>query len=243
METRIQAEVEELVSMFKKTGGRDIDPNDVIVTCVCNIASIIFGQRFKITDPKLTELVSLTNQFSLGSANMLATHFLPLLRFLPRYRKEFQTVKVSVRKMLDSLAERIQHCLTETSSESFVRSFVQRGENFDRQQLLFTIRDLFFAGTETTTTTLRWALIFLANYPNIQEQLQQEVDSTVPKSRHPMMEDRAKLPLMEAFILEVMRFKTIVPLALPHFTACDTEVVFFFIPAKTGVSSIFISFY
>ena len=36
--------------------------------------------------------------------------------------------------------------------------------------------DLFRAGTETTATTLTWAIIYLARNPDIQKQLRTEVD-------------------------------------------------------------------
>ena len=35
--------------------------------------------------------------------------------------------------------------------------------------------DLFRAGTDTTATTLTWAIMYLAKYPDIQAQLQQEI--------------------------------------------------------------------
>lgn len=37
------------------------------------------------------------------------------------------------------------------------------------------------------------------------------------------MNDREKLPYTTAFILETLRFYPIVPVGLPHKTACDTE--------------------
>jgi cytochrome P450 len=38
------------------------------------------------------------------------------------------------------------------------------------------------------------------------------------------------LSYVEAAILEIMRYKTLVPLGVPHFTMCDTEVGGYFIP-------------
>jgi len=45
----------------------------------------------------------------------------------------------------------------------------------------------------------------------------------------------ASLPYVEATILEVMRHKTLIPLALPHRTMTDTEVGGYFIPEDTMV--------
>ncbi|KFZ68483.1 Cytochrome P450 2J5, partial [Podiceps cristatus] len=39
---------------------------------------------------------------------------------------------------------------------------------YDEENLIQTIFDLFLAGTETTATTLRWALLFMVVYPDIQ---------------------------------------------------------------------------
>ena len=46
-----------------------------------------------------------------------------------------------------------------------------------------------------------------------------------------------RLPYVEATILEVLRYKTIGPMAMPHFTSKDTEVSGCFIPRGTTVSS------
>jgi len=44
------------------------------------------------------------------------------------------------------------------------------------------------------------------------------------------------LPYVEATILELMRYKTVVPFAILHCTLKDTEVGGYFVPAKTIVS-------
>ena len=59
----------------------------------------------------------------------------------------------------------------------------------------------------------------------IQDRLQRELDAVVPLSsgRLPDLSDEPNLPFTEAFTLEVMRYKTLVPL-LQHATLRDTEV-------------------
>ncbi|KFP55384.1 Cytochrome P450 2J2, partial [Cathartes aura] len=39
---------------------------------------------------------------------------------------------------------------------------------FQEENLVACTLDLLFAGTETTSTTIRWALLYMAIYPEIQ---------------------------------------------------------------------------
>ena len=65
--------------------------------------------------------------------------------------------------------------------------------------------DFFGAGTETTSSALRWALVYLVNYPDIQEQLFQNIRDNVGTGNLPSVQDKTKLPLVEAFIMECLR--------------------------------------
>ena len=76
--------------------------------------------------------------------------------------------------------------------------------------------DLFFAGSETTSTTLTWAILYMVRYPDIQEKVQKEIDGVVGLNRSPNMTDKPHLHYTEAVIMEVQRHSNIVPLGLRH---------------------------
>lgn len=40
--------------------------------------------------------------------------------------------------------------------------------HYHEKNLIFTVSNLFGAGTDTTAATLRWGLLFMAKYPHIQ---------------------------------------------------------------------------
>ena len=63
--------------------------------------------------------------------------------------------------------------------------------------LKVTLFDLFLAGSETTSTTLTWAVLFMVRYPEVQRKVQEELDRVVGQNRHPSVRDRPNLPYTE----------------------------------------------
>lgn len=135
---------------------------------------------------------------------------------------------------------------------SFIRSFVdaEGRDTYDRDELLFILRDMIIAGAESSSTTVMWAIVLLADHRDVQARLHDEIDAVVGAGGHvgqsesdvggrrlPSLADRSRLPYVEATILEVMRFKTILPLGLPRETTREVEVNGYTIPAGTSVKN------
>ena len=238
MEKRIQREVEELLNGINELNGKAFDPVNLVASSVMNvIVSIIFGKRFQQTDPKLEKMIILVRRMIREAIDPIAINVVPCLRFLPRFKKILQKSHALDDAMFEILQERVELSLSGDTEESFISCFVEEeGPEYDRKQLLYTLRDLFLAGSETTSTTLLWFLFYMANHPEIQKRLQKQIDEVVPRSRLPSLDDKSRLTYVEATTMEVMRIKTILPMALPHQTLYDCEIAGFFIPANSLVS-------
>ena len=55
-----------------------------------------------------------------------------------------------------------------------------------------SIVDLFVAGSETTSTTIRWSVLYLINNPDVLAKVQKEIDEVVPKDTLPSLEHKEK---------------------------------------------------
>ena len=75
---------------------------------------------------------------------------------------------------------------------------------------------MFIAGTETTSTSISWALLLLLTHPHIQHKCHQQINQVLGSGRAPMAEDRAEMTYVEATCMEVLRWASIAPVSVPH---------------------------
>ena len=52
--------------------------------------------------------------------------------------------------------------------------------------------DMFVAGSDTTSNTLSWIVLYLAKFRHVQAKLHAELDEIVGRSRNPVLADRPK---------------------------------------------------
>ncbi|XP_009330510.1 PREDICTED: vitamin D 25-hydroxylase [Pygoscelis adeliae] len=227
--------------------GRPFDLKHLITNAVSNITNlIIFGERFTYEDTEFQHMIEIfsENIELAASASVFLYNAFPWIGILP-FGKHQQLFKnaAEVYDFLHELIERVSENRKPQSPRHFVDAYLDEmdcNENdpestYSRENLIFSVGELIIAGTETTTNVLRWALLFMALYPNIQGQVQKEIDLVIGPNKMPALEEKCKMPYTEAVLHEVLRFCNIAPLGIFHATSKDTVVRGYSIPEGTTV--------
>ncbi|XP_069092218.1 cytochrome P450 2K1-like isoform X2 [Pleurodeles waltl] len=106
---------------------------------------------------------------------------------------------------------------------------------FHDKNLKCVVRNLFTAGMETTSTSLRWGMLLMMKYPDIQRKVQEEIERVLG-SAQARYEHRMRMPYTNAVIHEIQRFANILPMSIPHETATDVTFKGYFIPKGTAIT-------
>ncbi|KAG2107400.1 cytochrome P450 [Suillus discolor] len=102
-------------------------------------------------------------------------------------------------------------------------------------QIRWAAGSMYGAGSETTMGTVLAFILAMALYPDIQTKIRMELDHVVGHGQLPTLDDRSRLPYVNAAIKEIMRWNPVVPLSLPHFTSKEDVYQGFRVPKGTIV--------
>ncbi|KAF7692655.1 cytochrome P450 2G1-like [Silurus meridionalis] len=229
MEGWIQEESKHLLDTIKETNSAQFDPTFFLSRAVSNIiCALVFGQRFSYEDGHFLHLLQVINgvlRFGSSTWGQLYNVFPWLVELLPGKHlkvlndveelKAFSRIKVQEHK----------GSMDPDNPRDFIDCFLIRlsqekdspNTEFHYENLIASVLNLFLAGTETTSTTIRYALMLLIKHPEIQDRMQKEIDTVIGQERSPSMEDRKSLPFTDAVIHEVQRYIDLVPLNVPHY--------------------------
>jgi len=236
MEIKIQNEISQLVAAFNSRNGSEVDPLVLIEKALLNVIyNLLFGERLE-SDEESMKFIRHTSELVHSAFDPVLFTF-PIAAHLPVYKKLLSELSTLSDKIITFYHNKIQDSLSKPESvNNFIKDFVeQAGSDYDENELVFILRDILLGGTGSTAMAISWAILYLANNPDIQDRAQKEIDSVVSTDRLPSLSDKASLPYTEAFMLETLRIRALGPLGAPHVTLCDTEVAGYKIPANTLV--------
>ncbi|KAL8173135.1 UNVERIFIED_CONTAM: hypothetical protein K2H54_040530 [Gekko kuhli] len=242
IEDKIVEECHFLIQKFESFEGKPFETTTIINAAVANIiVSILLGKRYEYEDPTYIRLLNLFSEMSqlLETPSVALYNMFPALGFLSGGRK----IIIKHRDELYAFIEAtfLEHLkeLDVNDQRSFIDAFLiqqqeEKNKNqsngfFHNENLKAVVENLFGAGMETTSNTLRWGLLLMMKYPEIQKKVQEEIIKVIG-SAQPRIEHRAKLPYTDAVIHEVQRFANIVPMNVPHATTADVTLGDYFIP-------------
>ncbi|ETW77249.1 cytochrome P450 monooxygenase 26 [Heterobasidion irregulare TC 32-1] len=94
---------------------------------------------------------------------------------------------------------------------------------------------LYIAGTDTTASLLAFFILALLRYPEVQERAQSELDAIVGRDRLPEYEDKEALPYINAICQELLRWRMVAPLGVPHAVMEDDVYEGLFIPKGSQI--------
>ncbi|XP_074447929.1 cytochrome P450 2C8-like isoform X2 [Larus michahellis] len=247
IEERIQEESEHLLEEINKTKGTPFDPTFMLSCAVSNIiCSIVFGRRYDYKDKKFLALMNnMNNIFEMMNSywGQLYQMFSNILDYLPGPHNKIFTEFDALKAFVAEEVKIHQATLDPSSPQDFIDCFLTKmqeekehpNSSFHMKNLITSTFDLFIAGTETTSTTVRYGLLLLLKYPKIQEKVQEEIDRVVGRSRKPCVADRTQMPYTDAVVHEIQRFISLVPLSVPRAVTKDLCFREYVIPKGTTI--------
>ncbi|KAK3106170.1 hypothetical protein FSP39_014185 [Pinctada imbricata] len=241
-ETIILKEVATLLEKVKEKDGKPFDINQPIHISIANvICSISFGCRYSHDDVYISKLVSLIDDFLVNPNVIGPLTFLPFLKYIPF--DPFQWSKL--RRMSDELREHCRSILTnhrESYNPGQIRDVVDRlidkqntendtsESSFTDDKLIQSLFELFMGGTDTTSTAMRWFILFVIKNPDVQHRMRKEIKENVGEGSLVTWQDKQCLRFCEAVILETLRMGNIAPFSIPHTVSQDFILSDYVIP-------------
>ncbi|XP_072537915.1 cytochrome P450 2J2-like [Salminus brasiliensis] len=248
LELSIQQESVFLCQAFKDEKGA-FNPLFYLNNAVSNIISaLVFGHRFEYHDERFLNILRLDTEAILlaGSAQtQLYNAFPRLFDYLPGPHQKFFANYKTILEFLKDEIRKHQEDFDPLEPRDYIDAYLLEMEKknsdpeagFNIETLVITTLDMFEAGTETAATTLRWGLLYMMKYPEIQKQVQEEIDRVIGQSRQPCLSDKPNMPYTEAVVHEIQRAGNVVPLGFPKKASKDTTLGGYFIPKGTTVTT------
>ena len=250
MEELVNDEVEVLCKSLESEKGKFLNISKSFnIAAVNALWKVLTGERMSQEDPKVQKLISRIEKISKDQASPVAqlANFNTLL-FELMEKIGLSDVRETVKDtyaIFEAAIQEHEKTLQEDDLRDFMDAYLREvnnstpGSSFHGKKgpvsLKNVILDLFFAGSDTTSATLSWAILYMMKNPTVQDKVHEEIKSVVGTNSLPSWSDRSEFPYCEAVIQEVQRISNIVPLAVMHSALEDTTISGYSVPKGTQI--------
>ncbi|KAF8869034.1 cytochrome P450, partial [Infundibulicybe gibba] len=208
------------------------------------IMAIMYGHNVSAMNDKFVliaeEVAELSTQAMLPGAWLVNT--IPMLRHIPpwfpgaKFHQVASTVRALSYQMQNAGFDFVRRNMEgRTGEPSVLRSLLEandgEGGSAEHEAILKgASATAYGAGADTTVSAIMTFFYVMATHPDVQRRAQDEIDAVIGSDRLPNVGDRSSLPYVEAIYREMMRWRPVVPLGVPHTSNEDDIYKGFFIP-------------
>ncbi|RDX86084.1 Flavonoid 3'-monooxygenase, partial [Mucuna pruriens] len=237
-------EVERLMNNLASSDSKAVKLGQLVNICTTNAMSrVMIGQRVFNDDSSSYD--SSANEFKLMVAELMVLlgvfnigDFIPALDWL-----DFQGVKARAKKLLKrtdafltTILEEYKISKKEKQKNLYLSTLLslketsQEGYKLTEEEIKSILLNMFAAGTDTSSSTVEWAIAELIRNPLNMIQVQQELDTVVGRDRLVTELDLPQLPYLQAVVKETFRLHPPTPLSLPRVAEESCEIYGYHIP-------------
>ncbi|KAM6153682.1 cytochrome P450 2G1 [Erethizon dorsatum] len=247
IEERIQEEAGFLLEELRKTKGAPIEPSFFLSRTVSNvISSIVFGRRFDYEDKQFLVLLQMIKESFIEMSRpwaQLYDMYSGIMQYFPGRHSHIYNLIEGLKHFVACRVKLNEASFDPQNPRDFIDCFLikmyQEKNNphteFNLQNLVLTTLNLFFAGTESVSSTIQYGILLLMKHPEVQAKVYEEINQVIGPHRIPSVNDRPKMPYTDAVIHEIQRLTNIVPMGVPHVITRDTHFRGYFLPKGTHV--------
>eukprot|EP00069_Balaena_mysticetus_P018142 bmy_11305T0 len=247
-EQLIRVEAQCLVEALRRTRGSPFEPSLLLAQATSNIiCSLIFRLRFPYDNEEFKAMVRAAGGIVVGVSSPWAQTYEMFSRLLQHLPGPYTQLFGQVRTVAAFAVQQIQRHQRSLDASGPARDLVDAfllkmakekqdpNTEFTDKNLLMTVVYLLFAGTVTVSTTIRYTLLLLLKYPQVQERVQEELTRELGPGQAPSLWDRARLPYTDAVLHEAQRLLALVPMGLPRALVKTTRFRGYTLPQGTEV--------
>lgn len=197
--------------------------------------TLAYGRRLRTANDDLIQQIhSLATSVAenIHKPTSLMVGVFPVLEWLPRVLAPWRDIGDRLfAKSINLFEDLLWHGISQDSWNWTKTLSLLNNERYQltRQELAFLLGSTLEA-SDTTDKVLEFFIMACILHKQNVRRAQKELESVVGPGRLPEFEDMARLPYVNAFVLEVMRWRPITPLGVPHAVVNDDQYEGYHIP-------------